>query len=348
MNRASAEEIGKLSEMTPEIAAAIIDFRDSDSQVTQGGAEAESYAALQPPYLPRDGPFETTRELLMVLGMPEDLFKGEDSNQNGILDSDEDDGNDSNPPDNRDGILDAGWSGLVTVVSGIQDVDAQGEARVNIGSADENALAAIPGMSADIAKAIVAFRGQSELKNLVDLLEVRAIAPQGQPSVPQNENRIQSGRAAGRVDVPQPGRGGPAQSAPQTTGPELVSEELLMEIADHLTAGSDEDQAAAINVNTASAEVLACVRGITREISQAIVSYRRSAGFLPNVAHLLRVPGMSRSVLKEAAPALCVRSETFRILSEGRVLSTGARKRIEEIVRVGRSSVDTLSYREDL
>jgi hypothetical protein len=35
-------------------------------------------------------------------------------------------------------------------------------------------------------------------------------------------------------------------------------------------------------------------------------------------------------------------------LSEGKVTSTGARQRIQVIVRVGLTDIQTLSYREDL
>ena len=122
-----------------------------------------------------------------------------------------------------------------------------------------------------------------------------------------------------------------------------------MDIADDLTAGSDSvDQPGAININTAGPEVLACLPGVTRELAQAIVSYRRSAGFFPNIAWLLKVDGMSRSIFKQLAPKVCARSETFRILSEGRVTSSGARKRIEAIVQMGPGEVQTLSWREDL
>ena len=105
INVASAEELGKLYRMTPEIVAAIQDWRDQDNTVTPNGAEAEYYMSLQPPYLPQNGPFQTTRELLMVRGVKRELFFGEDANQNGLLDPEEDDGNESTPPDNRDGIL---------------------------------------------------------------------------------------------------------------------------------------------------------------------------------------------------------------------------------------------------
>lgn len=356
VNTASAGELGKLYQMTPEVTAALIDYRDGDSTVTQGGAEAESYAALQPPYLPRDGPFETVRELLMVLGLPRELFLGEDTNQNGLLDPEEDDGNDFFPPDNHDGVLDSGWSGLMTVNSGVENIDAAGEPRLNIASADESSLAAVPGMPADVAKAIVGYRGENELENLADLLEVRAVTSNMGRPPQQNRSRARPGGfTSGGRTFTQSGprtvtRGGPTQPAQSSraTGPELVSEDLLMEIADQLTGESNENGVGLININTANFEVLACLPGISREIAQAIISYRQSAGFFPNVAWLLRVPGMNRQIFREALPRLCVRSETFRILSEGKILSTGARKRIEEIVRVGRYSVDTLSYREDL
>src|SRR5438132_7300638 len=141
--------------MTPDVAASIIDYRDEDHVVTPGGAEADYYASLQPPYLPRDGALETTRELLMVRGITRELLLGEDANQNGLLDPEEDDGDESYPPDNRDGILDAGWSGLLTVDSAVQNKNAAGLDRVNVQTADEKSLSAVPGISPELAKAII-------------------------------------------------------------------------------------------------------------------------------------------------------------------------------------------------
>jgi len=43
-----------------------------------------------------------------------------------------------------------------------------------------------------------------------------------------------------------------------------------------------------------------------------------------------------------------VRSETFRIISEGKVNSSGARLRIMAIVQISKDAVQTLSWREDL
>jgi competence ComEA-like helix-hairpin-helix protein len=120
-----------------------------------------------------------------------------------------------------------------------------------------------------------------------------------------------------------------------------------MDIADDLTAGSGPDLSGVININSASLEVLACLPGMTRELAQAIILFRQSNGFFPNIAWLLKVPGLNRDIFKQLAPRVSARSETFRILSEGKVSSTGARQRIQEIVHVGLQTVSTVSYRED-
>ena len=159
VNRASAEELAKLYGMTPDVAAAIIDWRDEDNAVTPGGAEADYYAVLEPPCLPRNGPLQTTRELLMVRGVSRELLLGESANQDGALDSVENDSPDSSALDRGAGIVDEGWSGILTVDSSVENVNAAGEDRVNVQSANEASLASVRGISSDIAKAIVAYRG---------------------------------------------------------------------------------------------------------------------------------------------------------------------------------------------
>jgi len=66
------------------------------------------------------------------------------------------------------------------------------------------------------------------------------------------------------------------------------------------------------------------------------------------VAGLLKVDGMTRDIFKQVVPLVTARSETFRIICEGKINSSGASQRIEEIVHIGRSDIETLAYREDL
>lgn len=322
INQATVDQFTNVVGMTPDIGAAIVDWRSADNAPgTPGGAKSDYYLSLQPPYLPRMGPFQTVREMLMVRGVTTDLLFGQDSDQNGLLGGTEN-GADGLPLDDTGNSLeDAGWSSMMTADSLVNDLSAAGEDRVNIQSADQTALTGVRGITASIAQAIIAYRGQNQFKSVADLLDVTAL------------NRSANGRANAQ--------GG------QSNGPKVISEDLLRDIADELTA-SGQDMAGAINVNTAGIDVLMCLPGVDRQLAQSIISYRQSDGFLPNLAYLLKVPGMTQDIFKQIAPLTTVRSETFRIISEGRLKSSGARQRIQEIVHVGLTDVDTLSYREDL
>ena len=337
LNVAAAEDLGKLEGMTPDLVAAIMDWRDEDNTVTPGGAEVEYYAALAPPYQPRNGPFQTIRELLMVRGISPQLLRGEDVHLDGFLEP---------ATDNRDdpglAVTDTGWAGLLTIDSAVKDISATGGDRVNVQSADERSLTAVSGITADIAKAIVAYRGQHRLESIADLLDVTPAANQNQPGRNLGANPPDQ-------DQPPPPETGqpPDTSAAAPQGPKVVSENLLMEIADELTAQSESNVEGAININTASLDVLACLPGVSRELAQAIISFRQSNGFFPNVAWLFKVTGMTQSIFKQVASRVSARSDTFRILSEGKIASTGTRQRIQEIVRIGLHDVTTLSYRED-
>ncbi len=135
LNSASQEMLQRLPGMTAELAASIIDWRDSDSEVTTGGAEDEYYLLQSKPYHCKNAPLETVDEILLIKGASEELLYGEDTNLNGVLDECENDGDLSDPPDNRNGRLDRGFYDYVTVYSVESNVDAQGSARVNINSA---------------------------------------------------------------------------------------------------------------------------------------------------------------------------------------------------------------------
>ncbi len=353
VNTASAQELSKLDRMLPETAAAIIDFRDPDNNTTTGGAEGDYYASLRPPYLPRNGPFQTVRELLWVRGVTRELFWGEDANQNGVLDPEENDGNTSAPPDDRDGILDSGWSGFVTIDSSVKNTNASGQERVDLATADEKALTAVKGVTQEVARAILARRDQKKFESLADLLDLTSSPPPGvrNPS-PGNNNSAGSPANALVRGQTQATEGGGAQPQPNvgtsTSGAKLITVEQLVQMADDLTTVSDQELAGVINVNTASPSVLSCLQGITPEIAQAILNHRESSGYFANTVALLKVSGISPDIFKGIHARISARSETFRIMSEGRVPSTGARSRIQMIVHMDANGVRTLSCREDL
>ena len=119
--------------MTTELAAAILDWRDTDSEVNAaGGAEDETYQRKTPAYRCKNGPFESVEELRLLNGALLDLVYGEDANLNGALDPNENDADGSVPMDNRDGRLDSGMFNYFTVFSRQPTVDQYGSNRVNV------------------------------------------------------------------------------------------------------------------------------------------------------------------------------------------------------------------------
>jgi len=114
INTITKEQLLGLPDMVEEIADAIIDWRDSDDMPSGMGVESGYYESLTYPYIARNGPFRTLRELLLVKDVSEDLFYREDTNLNGRLDYNERDGQESPPADNGDNVLDVGWAAYLT------------------------------------------------------------------------------------------------------------------------------------------------------------------------------------------------------------------------------------------
>lgn len=105
------------------IAAAIVDWRDADDT---GFAESQVYSEREPPYAAANTDLARIEELLFVEGVTQEKFYGDDWNRNGVLDPQEDDGDQSWPPDNADGVMQPGLIDVFTVY---------GEGDVNINTA---------------------------------------------------------------------------------------------------------------------------------------------------------------------------------------------------------------------
>jgi competence ComEA-like helix-hairpin-helix protein len=346
LNSASAIQLTNLAGMTPDILGAIMVWRsaaspatrdfDTRNAATSGGANSDYYMSLRPPYLARNGPFQTVRELLMVRGVTPALLLGNDNNQNGFLDSDDDPADQGPPASQPPPPPNPGWAALLTVTDTDKNVDASGKDRVNPQTADEASLSAVPGITQAIARAIVSYRGQNQLQTLDDLLSVTA----------QNAN--QGGNPGGGSNPQAGGNQQGGQNGSGNSGAPVISQALLEQIADDLTLAGGTDLPGLININTASLEVLICLPGVEQSLAQAIINYRKSTGYFDNVAGLLKVDGMTRAIFKQMAPLITARSETYRIVAEGKINSSGARQRMEVIVHIGRSDMETLGYREDL
>ncbi len=127
INSASEAEIQRLFESVllelgienyQELIAAFLDWRDQDDDPRPGGAEIEYYNTLIPAYRPKNGALDSIEEMLLIKGWTAALLYGEDTNRNGLLDANENDG-DATPPtyDDADGVLAHGLAPYITVWS---------------------------------------------------------------------------------------------------------------------------------------------------------------------------------------------------------------------------------------
>jgi type II secretory pathway component PulK len=120
INTATEKQLMQLPNMTAEIADSILDWRDEDDDIREGGAEAGYYVNLPYGYDIRDGNFKTMRELLLVKGVTPALLYGGSGAE--ITEAG------------------AGWIHHLTCYSYEKNTDAEGGSRININKANETRL----------------------------------------------------------------------------------------------------------------------------------------------------------------------------------------------------------------
>src|SRR5262249_39215025 len=120
-----------LPNMTEDIANSILDWIDADSEPRTSGAENDYYSGLNPPYRAKNAPLDSLDELLLVKGVTPRLLYGNDTNRNGILDPEEDDGS---------GGWDPGWSAYLTIYSRERNLNSQGNPRIYVNDSNLDVL----------------------------------------------------------------------------------------------------------------------------------------------------------------------------------------------------------------
>lgn len=181
LNTATYDMLIKLPNMTAEFAASIVDWRDSDSDITPSGAENDYYMTLRPAYYCKDAPFETLEELLLVRGATFELVYGEDANRNNLLDDNENDGDLSLPPDNRNNQLDYGLFDLATVYTMAPTTNPDGEPLVNVNLGDTTRLRELLEArlaSGNIERIIAEIQTNRPYRNLMDLYIRAQLTPE--------------------------------------------------------------------------------------------------------------------------------------------------------------------------
>ena len=302
LNVADAGQLKAFAYLTDAQVAALVDWRDGDHEVLPGGAEHAYYERLDFPYQIRNGPFVTPREPLLVRGMDEQAYFGEDANLNGVLDANEDDGRANWPDDNTDGQLQLGLAGLTNIWSFEVNKTADGDDRVNVNTADAQKLTSEFNFTDALANAVVQKTGSPKYGKLIELLDIRAAQQSG-------------GNASGNRSPASSGSDG----ASETEEVSQITVKWLAEHLDELTRTDDERLPGRINVNTASEQVLASLPEIDDKTARNIIAYRDSErGPFYSVGELVLAEIVTEKQFKAIAEMTTVRSNVFVITSRGR------------------------------
>jgi len=295
------DDLMLLPDMTEDVADAILDYLDSDDDIRELGAEVETYSAMPIPYKPRNGPIRDIRELELVVGVRPEWVRGEDWNLNGILDPNENDGNESWPPDNADGVLDQGWAAIITAGGTSGGLSITGQERIDLSTADPSEVAKALGVEDAQAEAIVTYAQGADAK-IEDFIRTDL------PTLAQ-----QSG-----------GGGGGAGGGGRTRIRALTNDQLGILLDECVIGDPAVMGRGKLNLNTASAESLEYISALDPTMRDAILLFRdQSGGDIASLTELLSIPQMTTATLATLYPYIEVRSNVFRVVSRGRDESTG-------------------------
>ncbi len=149
--------------MDVTIADAILDWLDPDDTPRDNGAEADYYAALNPPYAPKNGPIDTIEELLLVRGVTPELLFGADANRNGIIDPNEEGNAQIAQSSGADPEMNRGWAAYLTLHAKEANVQPDGVTpKINLNTNDlqqlHDDLSQVAQFSDDWVNFILAYR----------------------------------------------------------------------------------------------------------------------------------------------------------------------------------------------
>jgi general secretion pathway protein K len=117
------------------IVDSILDWKDADDFHRLNGAESDYYQSLPHPYKAKNGNFDTVEELILVKGVTAEILYGNDQ---------------------KPGLVD-----FLTVQAKTN--------KINLNAASKPVLMALPGMTSEIAEAVIAYRQDKEILSLQEI-----------------------------------------------------------------------------------------------------------------------------------------------------------------------------------
>lgn len=354
-------ELMNVRDMTPDVVGAITDWRDSNDDSGMLGAEKSHYQNRGKSYEPRNANFRSFAELELVAGVWPEYTRGEDWNLDGRINSNEDDGDQTWPDDKSDGMLDLGWSGILTALSRSSALAPSGLPRLNLATATPEEVMERTAITAPQASALLAYAKLPNAKLEQLLMVPLSTLSSGAGSSPSAGATGAGGRSTGgkqgasgsatpggSTGRSSGGRSGATTGGATQAGPGDLDNAAKGRVLNECTTTEFKRPGPGkINVNTVSGEVLREVFDLNPKLVDTLLSRRdaKPSG-LTSLAAVLDIPGFTPQILSPLAKQLDVQSFVFTISSRGLSKTVGGES--EMVVTVDRSTLPAqiLMYRE--
>ncbi len=338
--------------MTEEIADAILDWIDPDPEPREYGAEAEYYAALNPPYAPKNGPLETIEELLLVRGVTPQLLFGADANRNGMIDNSEPDPQTFLDVDNSDGSMNCGWAAYLTLWSLESNLRPDGTPRINLNQDNlETLFEEVQKVAGDKAATyVVAWRQASQN----DTSQQQPATDWGELDFTRKSARKFStvlDLIGGRVRVRfKDENEDKVIESPFPNVPGLMNA-YLPTIMENMTVQTAEVLPGRININQAPRVVLAGIPGMTPELVDEIIAQRemdpsQAEAHRKYETWLLSEGLVTLEEMKALMPFICASGSVYRAQVVGYFDQEGPDARFEAILDATKKRCRVLFWRD--
>jgi hypothetical protein len=275
--------------MTENEADAIMDWIDEDDEPREYGAEYDYYQGLSSPYKPTNGPFNTVEELLLVRGVSPQLLFGADVNRNGMVDAHEQAAlsavqqiadltatAESAAENMVSGSLERGWSSYLTLYSQENNLNINGEARINFNEEDltklHQDLSAV--FSVDVANFVILYRQGLPTAGSSDAIPIPAAAYQVDPTIAAEKEITQILELIGLSLEGPPAVDGEDPIIIESPWPAVGFGSYIDHLMDNSSTNDNPTIPGRLNINAAPRTLLEGVPGLTSEAIDRIVQER--------------------------------------------------------------------------
>jgi len=291
---------------------AIYDWIDEDDEARLLGVERDYYLSLNTPYEPRNGPLRSIAEMELIAGVMPDDIRGEDWDLDFRLDTNENDGGQSLPWDEPNGILEGGWAMKLTVFSVDGGATESGQPRINLKSADLETLQLRLALEEPQAQALLTM-ASSETATLGTLLT--------------NTLRSISSGIDGVND--------------------LSDDQLRLIFAETALFDPHEAPPGRMNINTISPELLYTIFPDDNTLVEELLYLRvNNLGGISSPLDYRDIPGIAPNMVSYLYDIFDTRSSVFTISSLGRAPASKVEQEIIVVVDRSTLPVTILEYRE--